>query len=481
MQTTIEKINELIPNDHVLFLTTETKTLNEYGFTKTEIAFVNNQVKEKEKKLISFNRYTHWEFVQIVKKDKKVNHNAHIENCRKAGDTFVGGLNNQKLEEVVILDTEKNSAELLAFVEGMGLGNYQFLKYFSDQKKLNSFKKIKVLAKHVRLSELDELVCILDGTCKCRDMVNEPLSTLNAEMLAKTFQQMGKDSLVKVEVFNKKKIETLKMGGLLAVNKGSLNPPTFTVMEWKPEKHINKKPYVLVGKGVVFDTGGINLKPSSGLETMKCDMGGGAAAASSIYVIAKQKLPVWVIALIPATENRPDGNAQVPGDVITISDGTTVEVQNTDAEGRLILADALVYAKKYKPELVIDMATLTGSAYAAIGTFGMVAMGSDYGKQMEKLKESGDAVHERIAEFPFWDDYKELIKSHVADIRNMSGPFGGAIGAGKFLEHFVDYPWIHLDIAGPVFLDARDSYRGKHGTGVCVRLIYDFIKNKAKR
>jgi len=157
-----------------------------------------------------------------------------------------------------------------------------------------------------------------------------------------------------------------------------------------------------------------------------------------------------------------------------------VEVLNTDAEGRLILADALSYAKKYKPALVIDMATLTGAARAAIGDSGIVAMGSGYGKEMDELKKSGFKVFERLAELPFWDDYKEMIKSNVADIKNIGGNVAGAITAGKFLEHFTDYPYIHLDIAGPVFLDSRDSYRGQAATGVGVRLLFDFIKNKCK-
>ena len=478
MQTTIKKINKGKSKDNILYLVSQTGKLKEYGFSQVEISFINDQVDGKDKKLISFNRYSHWEYVQFIKKEKEANDHLQIETCRKDGDKFVSSLNSQKLKEITICDAGIKPAELLAFVEGMALGNYQFLKYISDQKKLNSLKSISVLSNQISASELNELSAIVDGTCKCRDLVNEPLSNLDADALADIFKEMGKEGSIKVEVFYKAKIETLKMGGLLSVNKGSPNPPTFTVMEWKPENHINKKPYIIVGKGIVFDTGGINLKTSTGLQTMKCDMGGAAAAGCIIYVIAKQKLPVWVISLMPATENRPDGNAMVPGDVITISDGTTVEVQNTDAEGRLILADALVFAKKYKPELVIDIATLTGSASAAIGPFGIVAMGSGYNKQMEKLKESGDAVHERIAEFPFWEDYKDLIKSEVADIRNTSGQFAGAIGAGKFLEHFVDYPWIHLDIAGPVFLDHRDSYRGMHATGVCVRLVYDFLKKK---
>jgi leucyl aminopeptidase len=199
----------------------------------------------------------------------------------------------------------------------------------------------------------------------------------------------------------------------------------------------------------------------------------------ALYSIAKAGLPVWVVGLTPCTDNRPDGNAVVPGDVITISDGTTVEVLNTDAEGRLILSDALVYAKKYKPAFVVDLATLTGAAARAIGRYGIVALGTAT-KDFDLLKQSGDNVHERLVEFPLWDDYSELLKSDIADIKNIGGITAGANTAGKFLERFTDYPWVHLDIAGPAFVESPDSYRGKGGTGSGVRLLFDFIANKAK-
>jgi leucyl aminopeptidase len=248
-------------------------------------------------------------------------------------------------------------------------------------------------------------------------------------------------------------------------------------MEYKPAKAKNKKPYVLVGKGVVYDTGGLSLKPTANsMDMMKCDMAGAAAVGCALYAIAKAKLDVHVIGLVPATDNRPGFNAFAPGDIITMMDGSTVEMLNSDAEGRMILADALHYAKRYKPELTIDIATLTGAAMAAIGNFAIVGMGTAAEKQKEAIKQSGLNVFERIAEFPFWDEYADLIKSDIADQKNLGGPLAGAITAGKFLEKFTDYPYYHLDIAGPAFIPAKDGYRAKGGTGVGVRLFFDLLK-----
>ena len=281
----------------------------------------------------------------------------------------------------------------------------------------------------------------------------------------------------KVTVFNKKQIEALKMGGLLAVNQGSQTPPTFTIMEWKPKKPANKKPIVLVGKGVVYDTGGLSLKPTpNSMDYMKCDMAGGATVAATLYAVAKAKLNVHVIGLVPATDNRPGENAYVPGDVIKMHGGQTVEMLNADAEGRLLLADALTFAAKYKPELVFDFATLTGAAAAAIGGYGIVCMGTADEATKLNLKISGNQVHERLVEFPLWDEYDKLLKSDIADMKNIGGPVAGAITAGKFLERYISYPWMHFDIAGPAWNTATDDYRLKNGTGVGVRLLFDFLK-----
>ncbi|MBU1009019.1 MAG: peptidase M17 [Bacteroidetes bacterium] len=371
--------------------------------------------------------------------------------------------------------------EVMALAEGMALGNYQFLKYRKDAaEKKNSLNNIFICCDGVAQAEVNQLKAVVDATLWARDLVNEPVNKLNAEQLAESISERMREAGGKAEVLNKNKIEALKMGGLLSVNLGSIDPPTFTILEWKPENAVNTQPYILVGKGVVYDTGGMSLKPSASMDTMKCDMAGGALVSAAISAIATARLPIYVMALIPATDNRPDGNAYVPGDIISMFDGTTVEVLNTDAEGRLILADALAYAKKFNPKLVINFATLTGSASRAIGPQGIVAMQVNATEEFASLNQSGDNVYERLVQFPMWDEYKEQLKSEIADLKNIGGPEGGAITAGKFLEHFTDYPFIHLDIAGPAFIERRDSYRGQGGTGIGVRLLFDFF-NKLSR
>ncbi|MCF8302939.1 MAG: leucyl aminopeptidase [Bacteroidales bacterium] len=480
MITQLYKATE-IPGDksQVLLLKNEDQ-LKEDWLKKEELEYIRNHKEKLEKKRFAFNRFDRWMYVQFL--DDSEEAHKRLEKNRQAGNSLLSHINGNKLAEIYITDHSGEAKEALAFAEGMLLGNYQFLKYFKEaEKKQNTLQKVFMVSKKLSEKDIEELNITTESTWKCRDLVNEPLSSLNAVKLGKAFEAMAREAGIHVEVMNKKKIESLKMGGLLSVNKGSIDPPTFTIMEWKPEGAVNEKPIVLVGKGVTYDTGGMSLKPSSGMHDMKCDMAGAATMGSVMYAVAKNKLPVHVVALMPATDNRPDGNAYVPGDIIKMYDGTTVEVLNTDAEGRLIMADALSYAKKFEPQLVMDMATLTGSAKIAIGSQGIIAMGSKSNREMDELTEVGSMVHERIAKFPFWEEYSEMLKSEVADLKNIGGREAGAITAGKFLEHFTDYPYIHMDIAAPAFLDKKDSYRGIGGTGMGVRLLYHYIKRLTKK
>ena len=402
---------------------------------------------------------------------KELEANERAEKMRLAGNALAGKVNGLGLDRVKLEGPFQAEVS-----EGAVLGNYQFLKFFSDaHKRRNSL--VQILVEDENAEDIQRIKHSTLGTLLARDLVNRPVIDLTATKLAEEAKAAGKRHGFSVEVLEKKQIESLKMGGLLGVNYGSVEPPTFTIMEYQGEGASNKKPIVLVGKGVVYDTGGLSLKPSNFMDTMKSDMGGAAAVIGTISAIAEAKLPIHVIGLVPATDNRPGKNAVTPGDVITISDGTTVEVLNTDAEGRLILSDALVYAKRYNPELVIDLATLTGAAARAIGRYAIVGMGNAPKENMEALQTSGFKTRERVVEFPFWDEYKDLLKSPIADLKNIGGPEAGAITAGKFLEHFTDYPYIHLDIAGPAHLSKRVGYQVEGGTGIGVRLLYDFLSN----
>ena len=479
MLTKIKKTTQVTKNTNLILLVSKPEDIKPGFLTANEIAYIKQQKEKNEIESFSFNRLDYWIFVRLTKEGKT----GHYlwEECRKTGDALQKELNALKIESIILKPAGVSKHEILSLAEGFILGNYQFIKYFKNTaEKANTFKKISIADDRVTSKDIDKLNILCDAVCRCRDMVNEPVMQLNALNLADTFEKMGKEAGIKVEVFTKKKIESLKMGGLLAVNKGSIDPPTFTIMEWSPGNAVNKKPLVLVGKGVVYDTGGLNIKTGTYMEDMKSDMGGAALMGSVIFAVAKAKLPVHIIALIPATDNRLNGNAYASGDVIKMHNGLTVEVINTDAEGRMILADALSYAQKYKPALVIDAATLTGSAVRAIGKYGVVAMHAKAEGAMQQLKVSGDKTYERVAEFPFWDEYAELMKSDIADLKNAGPSEAGMITAGKFLEKFTNYPFIHLDIAGVAFTEKRDSYRNLGGTGFGVRLLFDFIEGYGK-
>lgn len=377
--------------------------------------------------------------------------------------------------KIQLISSSKNDALYLA--EGLLLSNYQFLKYFKDAgKRENQLREVVWIGGDKKAATT--LNNTVKAVCWSRDLVNEPLSYLTATKLAEEIAVKGKEANFNVEIFEKNKIEALKMGGLLAVNRGSIDPPTFTILEYKPKKAKNKKPIVLVGKGVVYDTGGVSLKPTAhSMDLMKSDMGGAACMAGTIYGLALNNADVHVIGLIPATDNRPGQNAYVPGDVVKMYNGLTVEVLNTDAEGRMILADALSYSAKYKPELVIDAATLTGAAVRAIGTKASCMMGNAKDSILKKIEKSGLEVHDRVVQLPFWDEYGDEVKSKIADLKNLGGASAGMITAGKFLENFVDAPYVHLDIAGPAFLESPQDYKGVGGTGAGVRLLMNYLSN----
>lgn len=463
-------------NDHLIILADSDNISGISTFLNTnELSFLKTAIK-KEVCYIVFPSSERLVFIHFLKDNKT--ESISREDARLAGNEILSQLSHHKVNSLVLINQRKIN-RTLDYLEGMVLGNYQFLKYFSDQPdKKNSLNTIKVHSESAAKKEVEQLKAVMEGTCVARDLVNEPQSYLTAPQLSKEIQSFGKSNNFTVKVFDKKKISAMKMGGILAVNLGSVIPPRFNILEWKPKNAKNKKPIVLVGKGIVYDTGGMSLKATQdSMDFMKCDMGGAATVVGAFIALSKAKLPLHVIGLIPSTDNRPGQNAFVPGDVITMYDGSTVEVMNTDAEGRLVLADALHYAKRYKPGLVIDFATLTGAASRALGKEGICYMGNAGQEIKNKIEESGHAVYERLVNFPLWREYGDQIKSNIADIKNMGGPSAGMITAGKFLEHFVDFPWLHFDIAGSAFIKQADSYRTKEGTGAGVRLMFDFFKN----
>lgn len=400
-----------------------------------------------------------------------------LEKIRKAAASVLGTALERKYKDICIFNHGDIDRWSLAAAEGLALANYSFDKYL--KKKKEPLKKIQIVDKNIRKDQVDELCGLIKAVFFSRDLVNEPQNFLTATQLSKEIKKSGKENGFKVTVFGKKKLEEMKMGGILSVNQGSVEPPTFNILEWKPKNARNKKPIVLVGKGVVYDTGGLSLKPTANsMDMMKCDMAGSAAVIGTLQAVAANDLPVHCIALVPASDNRPGLNAYAPGDIITMYDGTTVEVLNTDAEGRLLLADALAYAKKYKPEIVLEASTLTGASVRAIGEIATAAMATEEAKKSLPLLESaGEKTFERIVTFPLWEEYGEEIKSKIADLKNLGGPLAGQIHAGKFLEHFTNYPFIHCDIAGPAFISSDKAYLKAGGTGVGVRLFYNFIKD----
>ncbi|MFN8256567.1 MAG: leucyl aminopeptidase [Bacteroidales bacterium] len=476
MEIKLDKIKEIDNSSDLLILVENIDGLKSYGLNEVEINFAETTAVDKNF-LVPVNRYTNWIFIQLIPSDKK--DNELLEWLRREASKLKPMLNRYKISNLQLSFMGGNEEILLAYTEGILLSHYSFLKYFENkEEKSNSLKNLSLHCKALKPEKMEELAVVSEYVCHARRLVNEPLSYLNTQKLSEEIVELSILAGFAVEMLGKKQIESLRMGGLLAVNQGSANPPAFSILSWKPEKPRNKKPIILIGKGIVYDTGGLSLKPTpDSMDYMKCDMAGAAAVACTIGVIAKLNLPVNIIGLIPAAENLVSNTAYVPGDVIKMHNKKTVEVLNTDAEGRLILADALSYASKYKPELVIDLATLTGAAAVALGHYGMVVTGTASDKIFESLENSSNKTCERFVRFPLWEDYKELLKSDIADIKNIGGRTAGAITAGKFLEFFTDFPWIHFDIAGPAWVSKDFHYLTKGGTGFGVRLLVDFIKN----
>ena len=464
--------DQILPIQNRILVFTNAGEVRVHEWPSAEKEYINLCL-DNNQKLILLNRFSQCDIVVLP--DPLKSGDSLLEEWRVLGFEIHEMACHSKWQEMIIVDYTGQAIWIEALAEGIALSNYQFLKYYSkpDDKK-HSFQQLGIYNGDSSMIRL--INARVHSITIARDLVNEPVSYLNAPQLGEDLARLCHETGISIEILDKTQIESLRMGGLLAVNRGSIDPPRFIIMSWEPENAVNETPLVLVGKGITFDTGGLSIKPTPGsMDEMKCDMAGAAAVAGTLIALARMNLPVRTIGLIPATDNRLDGNAYAPGDVIRMHNNTTVEVLNCDAEGRLILADALSYAGKYQPGLVIDLATLTGSAHVALGSQASVIMGTAPDETFDQLIRAGYSVHERLVRFPLWDDYAKLLESEIADVKNIGGRNAGAITAGKFLERFTDYPWIHIDIAGTAFLTTRESYRGIGGTGTGVRLLIEFI------
>lgn len=475
MKPEISRISKILPDQSVICVLGGDKIPEWLKLSKPEKEYAVRQVRSKDEYVVINSYFKHTYIVPVKEFPDEYRKK---EELRKTAYNLRRVIKRNNHSEIVIASSGAFNGALEAFTEGLLLSFYSFDKY---KTKKDPSEKKEYPSKLALFGDLDEkelkwLIELTDSVYIIRDLINEPVNHLNAPALAEEIKKLGKKAGFRVEVMNKGKIEALKMGGLLAVNRGSVDPPVFCILEWKPENPVNKQPFVLAGKGIVYDTGGLNIKTGDYMENMKADMAGAAAVTAVLYTISRTNLPVHVIGLIPATDNRPGGNAFTQGDIITMYNGMTVEVGNTDAEGRLILGDAISYASKFKPGLIIDIATLTGSAAMTFGNQAIAVMGNAGRYYFDLLRDSGNEVYERVAELPFWDEYSEFIKSDIADIKNVGRREAGAITAGKFLENFAEYPLIHMDIAGTGLLKKDDFYRLKDGPGAGARLLATFLK-----
>ncbi len=367
-----------------------------------------------------------------------------------------------------------------AITEGAILGLYRFDRYRTNSQETEELETFTIIFEDpedeqdvesgVHLGERAARAAVL-----ARDLANEPSNIATPEYLADKARSIAAEYSMDITVLDKAGIEAEGLTGLATVGRSASNEPRFIVMEYWRSRDESAPPTVLIGKAVTFDSGGISIKPTAGMEDMKFDMCGGAAVLGAMQALGELDLPINVVALIPATENLPAGDAFKPGDILTMHSGKTVEILTTDAEGRLILADALSYAKRYEPAAVLDCATLTGACIVALGDHASGLMGNDE-DLIAKVQKAGEAVGERAWPLPLFQEYTDQIKGDYADIKNSGGRGGGAPTAGAFLKEFADFPWAHLDIAGTSFGKKGNPYTTKGATGVPARTLVQFLR-----
>jgi len=371
-----------------------------------------------------------------------------------------------------------------AVVEGVLLGLYRFRKFKTvDRDEVKDLRRLLLLAADDREAKRLKAAAGTAGIVSkavyyARDLASTPSNEMTPTDMARRAREATASKKVRITTLGIREMEKLGMNALLSVARGSMEPARFIILEYSGGRR-GDRPFVIVGKGITFDSGGISLKPPDKMEEMKADMSGGAAVLAVVKAASELELPLNLVGLVPATENLPGGRAYKPGDVLRSMSGQTIEVISTDAEGRLILADALTYAGRFKPRAIIDMATLTGACIIALGDDVIGMMGTD-GALKESLRRAADETGEKLWELPIWEDYAELIKSDVADMKNTGGRAGGAITAAVFLSKFVGAtPWVHLDIAGPAWLNKEKPYIPRGASAVGVRLLLRFLRDQA--
>ncbi|MDO4535985.1 MAG: leucyl aminopeptidase [Clostridium perfringens] len=372
-----------------------------------------------------------------------------------------------------------------AIIEGLSLSDYKFNKYKSDKDKNEIDTTITIGGFNLEDKDYSDIVeeskTLIESVFNARDLVNEPSNVIYPETLAEEAERFSKEYGFEVEVIDHQRIEKLEMNSFLAVGKASVHKPKLIVMRYFGDKDNEDKRLGLIGKGLTYDSGGYSLKPSNSMVDMKSDMGGAATVIGAIGAIAKRKLKINVVAVVAACENVIGSEAYKPGDIISSMAGKTIEILNTDAEGRLTMIDAVTYAiREEKVTEVIDVATLTGAALVALGNdvTAVVTNSDDFYKELEK---AFTLTGEKMWNLPNFDDYKTLIKSDIADLKNTGGRYGGTITAGLFVGEFVENkPWLHLDIAGPAYITVPWDYCPKGGTGAGVRTLYELAKNRSE-
>lgn len=372
-----------------------------------------------------------------------------------------------------------------AVVEGTGLALYEFTELKSDAnsngKKIEEVTLVLPDASGLKDAEagLAAGKAVVAGTSLTRDLVNWPGNFATPTFLAQQAQQMAEKNGLTCQVLDEAAMKELGMGALLGVSAGSVQPAKFIILEHNANR-ADLDTIVLVGKGVTFDSGGISIKPADDMDRMRSDMAGGAAVIGAMLAVATLALPLHVVALVPATENMPGGQALKPGDILRAMNGKTIEVINTDAEGRLILADALCYAARYNPKAVVDIATLTGARTVALGDQAIGLFSNDDGL-VERFETAGKTTWERVWQLPLFEEYADNLKSYAADMKHQGGKGGGACIAAAFLNKFVSYPWVHLDVAGLVSTEAERPYTQRWATGLGARVITQFLRDWAEK